>query len=77
MIKNFGQKLKSLRKQAKLTQREVASELNFSQRCLAGYETNTREVNFHNLVVIADFYDVSVDWLLGRTDKKEFTEAEQ
>ena len=51
----FSEKIRQLRKERHLTQAEVAKEVGLSAR---GYQ----------LLHIADFYDVSVDWLMGRTD---------
>ncbi len=70
-------KLKKLRKEAGLTQTQVSSVLKITTSGYAFHEHGERSMSPDQLVAIADFYDVSVDWLLGRTDKKDFTEAEQ
>ena len=56
-----------LRKEKKLTQAEVAKEVGLSARGYQDLELGAKP-GFDNLLHIADFYDVSVDWLMGRTD---------
>ena len=43
-------------------------ELNMSQNTISQYETGTREASYDTLIAIADYFDVSLDYLLGRTD---------
>jgi HTH-type transcriptional regulator, competence development regulator len=57
-----------LRKQIKLTQYEVADRLGYSRGKLANYEQGSREPDYETLKHIANFYDTSLDYLLGRTD---------
>lgn len=64
-IESFPSKLKKARHNTGLTQRDVAKELNISQSVLARYETGKLEPNIETLGLLADFYDVSADWLLG------------
>lgn len=61
----FASKLKHARKETGLTQREVASETGVAQSLIARYETGKLEPNIETLGILADFYKVSVDWLLG------------
>ena len=61
--------LKILRKQAGLTQGEVAKLINVNQRTYSGYETKFSEPNIETLIKLADYYNVSLDYLVGR----EFT----
>ncbi|AFK85862.1 MULTISPECIES: helix-turn-helix domain-containing protein [Thermoanaerobacterium] len=63
-------KLKTLRNEKKLTQRELAKLLNLSPSTIAMYEIGQRFPDPETLQKIADFFDVSVDYLLGRTDKR-------
>lgn len=60
--------LKQLRNEKKITQRELANLLNLSPSTIAMYETGQRKPDFETLQKIADFFDVSTDYLLGRTD---------
>lgn len=59
--------LKQLRTEKKLTQRQLANLLNLSPSTIAMYETGQRKPDFETLQEIADFFDVSTDYLLGRT----------
>ena len=63
----FADKIRALRKDKKLTQAEVAMEVGLSARGYQDLELGAKP-GFDNLLHIADFYDVSVDWLMGRTD---------
>lgn len=46
----------------------LGMELNMSQNTISQYETGTREASYDTLIAIADYFDVSLDYLLGRTD---------
>lgn len=67
-MKVFEDNLKELRKLNKLTQRQVAERLKISQPSYIRYETGKSEPTLENLVKLADLFDVSVDYLLGRID---------
>ena len=60
------QRIRDLREDADLTQQQVGAAINVPQRTYAYYESGGQV-----LCALADFYNVSVDYLLGRTDKKE------
>ncbi|MGE8038128.1 helix-turn-helix domain-containing protein [Lysinibacillus sp. NPDC093692] len=64
----FGQNLAKLRKERKLSQYDLAEKMNFSRGKIANYEQGTRQPDFETLQMFADFFDVSTDFLLGRTD---------
>lgn len=66
----FGYRLKSLRKSSGYTQKELGEKLNVSGRVIGYYESNERFPDKDTLTDIADFFKVSVDYLLGRTDIK-------
>ncbi|MDB8790666.1 helix-turn-helix transcriptional regulator [Romboutsia sp. 1001216sp1] len=66
----FGKRLKTLRKDFKLTQAQLGKNLNLSQRTISGYENGLRFPDEQILNSIADYFDVSVDYLLGRTNIK-------
>ena len=66
----FSEKIRQLRKDRHLTQAEVAKEVDLSARGYQDLELGAKP-GFDNLLHIADFYDVSVDWLMGRTDTLE------
>ena len=63
----FADKIRVLRKEKKLTQPEVAKEVDLSARGYQDLELGAKP-RYDALLHIADFYDVSVDWLMGRTD---------
>jgi len=62
----FQERLLEQRKLNKLTQIEVAKFLNISQPSYIRYENGSAEPNYENLVKLADLFDVSIDYLLGR-----------
>ncbi|MBR4728109.1 MAG: helix-turn-helix transcriptional regulator [Clostridia bacterium] len=66
MEKNFPLIITELRKSRGISQKEAAEKLGISQALLSHYEKGIRECGQSFLVRIADFYDVSVDYLLGR-----------
>ncbi len=65
MIK-IGKTLKELRKSEKLTQAQVAERLNIGRVNYTRYETDAVRPDYETLVCIADFYDITVDEILGR-----------
>lgn len=60
-------RIRYLRESAELTQREVGSAINVSQRTYSYYESGQRMIPPSTLCALADFYNVSVDYILGRT----------
>lgn len=67
-MNDFAVRLRTIRKRRKLTQRDLASKLNISQSTIALYETGARKPDPDTINKIADFFDVSTDYLLGRSD---------
>lgn len=67
-LKIFCERLKELRKAEKLTQRDMAEKLNIVQPSYIRYENGTAEPSQETLIKIAEIFDVSVDYLLGRND---------
>ena len=63
-------RLKELRMKKGLSQVKLAMELNIAQNTLSRYETGEREAGYDMLIKIADYFNVSIDYLLGRTDEK-------
>lgn len=72
---NIGKRLRKLRNEKKFTQKDVASFLNISDRTIGYYESGQRNPDPETLQKLADFFDVSVDYLLGRTDIKNPEES--
>lgn len=68
-MNTFSEKLKELRKEKNLKQKEVAGQLGVSATCYAGYEQGYREPDFKILKKICLFFDVSSDYLLGLEDE--------
>lgn len=66
----FGTNLKHLRKQKGITQQEIANEINTSRSCISNYESGNRQPDNQTIKLIADFFDVSVDYLFGRSEVK-------
>ena len=63
-------RLKDLRKEKGITQLQLAMELNMSQNTISRYETGERQAGYDELIKIANYFNVSIDYLLGRTNKK-------
>ncbi len=63
-------RIRDLREDADLTQKQVGEAINVPQRTYAYYESGQRMVPPQVLIRLADFYSVSVDYILGRTDKR-------
>ena len=66
----YGERLKLLRKEKKVQQKELADLLGISIRGYQFYESEDNEPNIKVLTVLADFYGVTIDYLVGRTDKR-------
>src|SRR5690606_375789 len=64
----LGNRLRYLRKTLNLTQSELANTLGITRGTYAHYEIGKREPDYETLQKIADFFEVSTDYLLGRTD---------
>ena len=65
---NFNDRLKELRQGRKLTQEEFSKLTGISRSAIGMYESGKREPNFKTLELIADFFNVDMDYLLGKTD---------
>lgn len=61
-------RLKQIRKEKGFTQQKVAMDLNISQNSISRYENGSREADYAQLIRFADYYNVSIDYILGRTD---------
>lgn len=64
-------RIRDLREDKDMTQTDMAKILHCSQRAYSNYERGERNIPIEILICIADFHNVSVDYLLGRTNKKE------
>lgn len=63
--------IRNLREDNDYKQKELAEVLNVSQNTYSQYENGVIELTAENLIKLADFYDVSVDYLLGRTQTRK------
>ncbi len=70
-MKNIlAERLRECRKERGLTQGQVAIYCDITEKAYQNYELMTREPKLEILVKIAEFFEVSLDYLVGRTDKK-------
>ena len=67
-------RLRYLREDADLTQKDVGKILNTTQQQYAKYELGVQEIPTHHLITLADYYRVSLDYMVGRA---EWSEVEQ
>lgn len=65
-------RLKALRKERGISQIKLAMDLNLTQNSISRYETGVREADYKTLIMLADYFDVSIDFLLERTDNPSF-----
>lgn len=66
VISMYLPRLRDLREDKDMKQKEVAALLGIDQRVYSNYETGKRDIPLHHLVALADYYKVSVDYILGR-----------
>lgn len=66
----LGERIRNLRKEWKLTQEELGKKINVTKVSISGYENGNRSPDTETLQKIADFFNVSTDYLLCRTDKR-------
>ena len=64
-------RLKILRKKRHISQLKLAMDLNMNQNSISRYETGEREADYTTLIRFADYFNVSIDYLLERTDIPE------
>lgn len=70
----FGKRLKKLRMEKQLSQKELGNIFSLSKQTISGYENGTRNPDHGTLQKLAEFFNCSVDYLLGRTDIRETPE---
>ena len=66
----YQRRLRDLREDHDKTQQQIADILGMSQTMYARYERGANELPLRHLLVLADYYGVSVDYLLGRSDEE-------
>ena len=67
----INKRLQHLKATRNLLQKDIAKGSNLSLRGYQNYERGQREPNADVLIALADYFDVSIDYLVGRTDKPE------
>lgn len=65
-------RLKELRKEKGISQLKLAMDLSTNQNTISRYETGEREADYNMLIKLADYFNVSIDYLLERTDNRTF-----
>lgn len=65
------QRIQDLRVDSDLSQKELSDILHISQRSYSHYETGTRNIPIEMLIRLANYYDISLDYLVGRTNHKK------
>lgn len=69
-MKVFREQLKNLRTERRIYQREVAEHLGITMRTYQSYESGQSEPNIARLIALADYFGVTVDYLIGRSDSR-------
>lgn len=64
-------RLREIRKSRNISQLKLAMDLNLSQNTISRYETGEREPGVSELILICDYFKISIDYLLERTDNPE------
>jgi transcriptional regulator with XRE-family HTH domain len=65
---NFANNVRYLMQKEGLTQHDLAKKLDVSRSAVAGWVTNRRECSFENLIIISDYFNISIDILLTSED---------
>jgi hypothetical protein len=65
---DFATQLKAIRKNKGITQKQLAAAIGASERGIQQYELGERKPAFDVLIALADYFDVSLDYLCGRSD---------
>ncbi len=68
----YIKQMRDLREDRDKTQQEIAELLGTSQTMYARYERGANELPIHHLLILCDYYNVSADYFLGRTDRRNF-----
>ncbi len=71
IVIKYYQRLRDLREDKELLQKDIAQVLETSQKQYSRWETGEQELPMHNFVKLAVFYDVSLDYIAGLTNSKK------
>ena len=77
LLDSLGYRIKHLRERNNISQKDFANKIGVSNTVLSRYESGDRKPDYDTLQLIADFFEVSTDYLLGRTDTTALTPQEQ
>ncbi|MCI9679106.1 MAG: helix-turn-helix transcriptional regulator [Oscillospiraceae bacterium] len=69
-MSKFAERLRSLRTERDVTQKDLGELLGVKNFSIYTYEKGRSEPNIDGLIALADFFDVSIDYLVGRTDRR-------
>lgn len=75
-MSNFRDRMRELREEKGLTQQGLADAINIGKSAIALYETDKRQPDPHTLQKFADFFGVTIDYLLGRSDIRRLDQKE-
>ena len=67
----YGERLKGLRKERNMTIEDLSTALGFPRSTYAGYETEKRKPSIETIIRLAEFYNVSTDYILGLSDDRD------
>ena len=73
-MNNLNERIRDLRTNNKLTQKQLADVLSVNVLSVQRFEYGTRKPSLENLIALADYFNVSIDYLVGRTDVKNINE---
>jgi transcriptional regulator with XRE-family HTH domain len=74
IMNTFGARLQQLRKVKNITQSQMSEKFDMSERGYRAYENNTSTPHYGTLISLADYFGVSLDYLVGRTDNPAVNE---
>ena len=69
VLRGGHMRLKALREKRGISQLKLAMDLGLNQNSISRYESGAREADYKTLIALADYFDVSIDYILERTDK--------
>lgn len=76
-MENFASRFQALRKEKGLKQKEIAEVLDVSERMIGYYEHGGRYPDFKGLLFIAEYFQVSLDYLVGWSDRREIDKGDK
>ena len=71
-MQDFSEVLRELRTEKKISQKALGEILGISDRNIRFYETGEHRPDFEGLLILADYFQVSLDYLVGRSEERKF-----